>query len=130
MNILLNLTTLNSTINALGGLFMEYFGLKLQTLRKKASMSQDDLAELIGVSRQAISKWERSEALPDLYNAKKLAEVFSITLDELMDIEIKSIDKTNPKNNKLSLAFLTVPAVLVGCATIIGLIQWIVNVFV
>jgi transcriptional regulator with XRE-family HTH domain len=109
---------------------MEYFGLKLQTLRKKASMSQDDLAELIGVSRQAISKWERSEALPDLYNAKKLAEVFSITLDELMDIEIKSIDKTNPKNNKLSLAFLTVPAVLVGCATIFGLIQWIVNVFV
>jgi DNA-binding XRE family transcriptional regulator len=130
MNILLNLTSLNSTINALGGLFMEYFGLKLQTLRKKASMSQDNLAELIGVSRQAISKWERSEALPDLYNAKKLAEVFSITLDELMDIEIKSIDKTNPKNNKLSLAFLTVPAVLVGCATIFGLIQWIVNVFV
>lgn len=109
---------------------MEYFGLKLQTLRKKASMSQDDLAELIGVSRQAISKWERSEALPDLYNAKKLAEVFSITLDELMDIEIKSIDKTILKNNKLSLAFLTVPAVLVGCATIFGLIQWIVYIFV
>lgn len=43
---------------------MKYFGLKLQTLRKKASMSQDDLASLIGVSRQAISKWERSDGLP------------------------------------------------------------------
>jgi len=91
---------------------MEYFGLKLQTLRKKASMSQEDLANLIGVSRQAISKWERSEALPDLYNAKKIAEVFAITLDELMDIEIKSIEKEKEHNNKLALAFLTVIAVL------------------
>ncbi len=98
-------------------MLMEYFGLKLQTLRKKALMSQDDLAELVGVSRQAISKWERSDALPDLYNAKKLAEIFNITLDELMDIEIKSIEKSE-KNNKLSLAFMTIPGILAGAAAL------------
>lgn len=100
---------------------MEYFGLKLQTLRKKASMSQDELSSLIGVSRQAISKWERSEALPDLYNAKKLADIFNITVDELMDIEIKSIDKEKGRNNKLALAFLTVPGVMAGVILIISL---------
>jgi transcriptional regulator with XRE-family HTH domain len=107
---------------------MEYFGLKLQTLRKKASMSQENLAELMGVSRQAISKWERSEALPDLYNAKKLAEIFNITLDELMDIEIKSIDKAKQKTNKISLAFLTVQGVLVGVFVVVGFVDWIINI--
>lgn len=104
---------------------MEYFGLKLQTLRKKAGMSQEDLASLLGVSRQAISKWERSEALPDLYNAKKIAEVFNITLDDLMDIEIKSIDKDKEKDNKLALAFLTVPGVFVGFGVIVFLFAFI-----
>lgn len=109
---------------------MEYFGLKLQSLRKKALMSQENLAELMGVSRQAISKWERSEALPDLYNAKKLAEIFNITLDELMDIEIKAIDKTKQKNNKIALAFLTVPGVFVGVLILVALVDWIINIIV
>jgi transcriptional regulator with XRE-family HTH domain len=100
---------------------MEYFGLKLQTLRKKAGMSQEDLANLLGVSRQAISKWERSEALPDLYNAKKIAEVFNITLDDLMDIEIRPIDKDKERDNKLALAFLTVSGVFVGFGVIVFL---------
>ncbi len=102
---------------------MEYFGLKLQTLRKKSSMSQEDLATLLGVSRQAISKWERSEALPDLYNAKKIAEVFSITIDELMDIEIKSIEKVLQHSNKLALAFLTVTGVFAGLLVMLSFIS-------
>lgn len=104
---------------------MEYFGLKLQTLRKKASMSQDDLASLIGVSRQAISKWERSDGLPDLYNVKKIAEVFNITIDELMDIEIKPIDMDKVKTNKLALAFLTVPGAILAFLSIIALIGFL-----
>ena len=106
-----------------GGICMEYFGLKLQTLRKKAIMSQEDLASLLGVSRQAISKWERSEALPDLYNAKKIAEVFNITIDELMDIEIKSVEKELKHNNKLALAFLTVTGVFSGLLAMISFIS-------
>ena len=104
---------------------MEYFGLKLQTLRKKALMSQDDLAELIGVSRQAISKWERSEALPDLYNVKKIAEAFNITIDELMDIEIKAIDYDKVHSNKTALAFLTIPVVFLGALSLFFIV-WII----
>jgi transcriptional regulator with XRE-family HTH domain len=105
---------------------MEYFGLKLQTLRKKASMSQDDLASLIGVSRQAISKWERSDGLPDLYNVKKIAEVFNITIDELMDIEIKHIDKEKEKTNKIALSLLTVSGVLVGMIGLFSIFSFLV----
>ena len=105
---------------------MEYFGLKLQTLRKKASMSQDDLASLIGVSRQAISKWERSDGLPDLYNVKKIAEVFNITIDELMDIEIKHIDKEKEKTNKIALSLLTVSGVLVGMIGLFSVFSFLV----
>lgn len=112
---------------------MEYFGLKLQTLRKKASLSQEDLAQLLGVSRQAISKWERSEALPDLYNAKKIAEVFNITIDDLMDIEIKSIEKVEEevitKTNKVALSFLTVPASLLGITGIILVFSMVMSAF-
>lgn len=104
---------------------MEYFGLKLQTLRKKASMSQDDLASLLGVSRQAISKWERSDGLPDLHNVKKIAEVFNITIDELMDVEIKSMEKDKEKTNKIALAFLTVPGVIIGFLSVITLLVFI-----
>ena len=97
---------------------MENFGLKLQTLRKKTSMSQDDLASLIGVSRQAISKWERSDGLPDLYNVKKIAEVFNITIDELLDEEKKaktsmsSDGELNNQKNKLSIILINIPSFL------------------
>ncbi len=104
---------------------MEYFGLKLQTLRKKSMMSQVDLAALLGVSRQAISKWERSEALPDLYNVKKIAEAFNITIDELMDIEIKSIDMEKERNNRIALAFLTIPGVIVGIAGLFSIFSFL-----
>ena len=46
------------------------FGEKLQKLRARAGLSQDQLAELLDVSRQAVSKWERSEAMPE---AEKLS---------------------------------------------------------
>lgn len=59
-------------------------GDRIQELREQQKMSQEKLAELLGVSRQAISKWERHEALPDLYNLQKISEEFHISLDELV----------------------------------------------
>ncbi|MPM35124.1 hypothetical protein SDC9_81714 [bioreactor metagenome] len=56
---------------------------KLIQLRKEKGMSQEKLAELLNVSRQAISKWETSESQPDLPKLLLLSEVFGVTLDEL-----------------------------------------------
>ena len=53
---------------------------RLYELRKKTGMSQDELAEKIGVSRQTISKWERGEALPDTENLIALAKLYNVTM--------------------------------------------------
>lgn len=57
---------------------------KLKDIRKQKGLSQEALAEEIGVSRQAITKWETGKGLPDIENMKILAEIFKTTLDELI----------------------------------------------
>lgn len=59
-------------------------GNRISSLRKNKNLSQEDLAELLNVSRQTISKWETGDTLPDVYNAVAIARVFHITLDELV----------------------------------------------
>ncbi len=68
---------------------------RLLQYRKLNNLSQEELAEKIGVSRQAISKWERAEASPDTDNLVLLAEVYGVTLDELLRGENEPV-----KNNK------------------------------
>ena len=60
---------------------------RLQMLRKKNNLSQEELAEKIGISRQAVSKWERAEASPDTDNLILLAKLYGVTLDELLRTE-------------------------------------------
>lgn len=66
-------------------------GNKIMELRKKMGLSQEELAEKIGVARQTISKWELGETSPDLKQAKELSKVFKVSLDELTDNDIKDI---------------------------------------
>lgn len=58
---------------------------KLVNLRKKSGLSQEELAEKIGVSRQAVSKWERAESSPDTDNLIALAKIYSISLDDMLN---------------------------------------------
>lgn len=63
---------------------------KLLKLRKENNLSQEELAERLGISRQAISKWERGEASPDTDNLIQLSNLYRISLDELLDIDVKT----------------------------------------
>lgn len=60
------------------------FGERLKQIRANQGLSQEQLAEKIGVSRQAITKWETNRGLPDVENMIMLAEIFKVTLDELI----------------------------------------------
>lgn len=60
------------------------FGEKLQALRQSAGMSQDALAERLDVSRQAVSRWERDETMPETDKAVVLADIFGVTTDYLL----------------------------------------------
>lgn len=64
---------------------------KLLALRKQNGLSQEELAEKLGISRQAISKWERAEASPDTENLIALAKIYNISLDKLFDINTETV---------------------------------------
>ena len=57
-------------------------------LRKKSGYSQEKLAEKVGVSRQTLSKWELGDSLPDIISSSRLAEIFDISLDELVNGDV------------------------------------------
>lgn len=63
-------------------------GNSLFDARKKKGLSQEKVAEKLGVSRQTISKWEPEETVPDIYQAKKLAKIYGSSLDELIDTDL------------------------------------------
>lgn len=63
-------------------------GNNLFNARKKSGLSQETVAEKLGVSRQTISKWETDETLPDICQFKKLSVLYHLTLDELIDFDI------------------------------------------
>lgn len=69
-------------------------GNHLMQARKKAGLSQEAVAEKLGVSRQTISKRETDETVPDIYQSKKLAKLYHLSLDELIefDVELKEIE--------------------------------------
>ena len=63
------------------------FNENLVRLRKIHQMTQEDVAEAVGVSRQAVAKWESGDSIPDLEKCKLLAELFGVSLDDLANYE-------------------------------------------
>ena len=63
------------------------FGTNLIQLRKINRMTQEDVAARLGVSRQAVAKWEAGDSLPDIETGQKLADLFNVSLDELVHHE-------------------------------------------
>lgn len=95
-------------------------GEKIQRLRKENTLTQEALADKLGVSRQAISKWELDEALPDLNKLITISKLFQVSTDYLLDdeldqkttITVNTVEKTSNmteksiKNTSLSLEYL------------------------
>lgn len=73
------------------------FGEKLQKLRKAQGLSQEQLAVQLGLSRQAVSKWELNEATPDTDNVVRLARMFAVSTDYLLLDELDEPSGRRPK---------------------------------
>ena len=67
-------------------------GEKLRLARKKAKMSQEEVAEKLNISRSNISKYEHDKLEPNIYTLKQFCEIYNITADYLLGIEIKKND--------------------------------------
>lgn len=78
---------------------------RLQALRKSHGLSQEALSEKLGVSRQAVSKWERGESSPDTDNLIALAGIYNITLDDILNTDkelstVKSVEENVTQADK------------------------------
>ncbi len=82
-------------------------GPKIQQYRKKNQLSQEQLGEIVGVTRQTIANWEMGESCPDILQARALAQTFSISLDELLEYNTTDalISKVNHVQKFSTLSF-------------------------
>lgn len=91
---------------------------KITTLRKQNGMSQEDLAEKLDVSRQAISRWEMGSAMPDANNILQISKLFGVTADYLLnddyesDNDIPKIQKMKESNTQQIMIFLVMIEVM------------------
>ena len=84
----------------------ESIGKRIARLRKEKGMSQENLAEKIGVSAQAVSKWENDQSCPDISLLPRLTKLLGVTADELLTGESDQV-KLLPENQRKPLEELT-----------------------
>ncbi len=75
-------------------------GMNLSRLRKLNQITQEEVAEKINVSRQTYAKWENDETVPDIYICSKLAELFNVSMDDLIHHSEKDTCVVIPTNGK------------------------------
>ena len=94
-------------------------GDRIVSLRKELNMSQESLAERLNVSRQAVSKWERGEASPDITKVAALAETFGISIDALIYGEESELKSHKPKIIALELKKKAEKLIMIAIALLI-----------
>lgn len=97
--------------------FKKNFGNKLNTLRKQRGMTQSELGYQLNYSDKAISKWERGESVPDSYTVYKIAELFGVSVHDILspekEINLKQVKPTeNFKPSRLFVPIITAVSVL------------------
>ena len=93
------------------------FGENLANLRKQKGWSQDDLANNLNLSRQAISKWENNQSKPDVDNVQKISKAFGIKIDDLLDNDIpkeKAVTLEVKKAEKKEKAIVIVKLIIIA----------------
>ena len=80
-------------------------------LRKQKNMTQSELAQKLNVTDKAVSKWERNVSCPDVYTITKIAEIFNVSVDELMSAQKSSQKKLESKQKVLDIFHMALKAV-------------------
>lgn len=93
-------------------------GETIRTLRKEKGMTQKELADKLNITDKAVSKWERDIACPDTATIPKLAEIFEISLEELMNVKSAPASECRRADNLINLILKAVP-VAMGVAVIV-----------
>lgn len=73
----------------------------LRNHRKEMKLTQDEIAEKIGVSRQSVAKWESGQSVPDIFNCQALCRLFNIRIDDLLQSDYKNETSLTPKGKHI-----------------------------
>lgn len=84
------------------------FSENLYSLRKLHKLSQEQVADRLGVSRQAVAKWETGETTPDIHNCVALAQLYDVSVDELVNYDSSDSGMTVPPKGKHLFGVVTV----------------------
>ena len=98
------------------GMEKKTLGGMIAELRKENGMTQQELAEKMGITDKAVSKWERNLSYPDIASMPKLAEILGVSVDELLNCR-KESEKSEEKKENLPLLILRAVSIAMGCAT-------------
>ena len=117
-------------------------GNNIKYFRKESGMTQDELAEELNVTRQALSNWERGKTEPDIETLTKIAEILNVSVEELIygeerEEEHKTVVRQVTKHAKEGVGFGTVLAMVIsyvkwqsiGWAILHGLFNWVYVVY-
>ena len=94
-------------------------GKLIQKLRKDKKLTQQELGDKLGVSPKTISKWETGSGLPDISFLKRLSEIFNITIEELLEGDLKHKEKLNIKKYKKLIFIIPVIIIIILSITIL-----------
>ena len=93
------------------------FNEKLRECREEAGLTQDDIAERLSLTRQAISKWERGINEPDIETIVQLADMYNVTIDQLLRADLSIVKRLAVKERSYK-KFLVTVAILGGALLI------------
>ena len=108
---------------------------KIIKLRKENGWSQEELAEKLNVSRQAISRWENGSALPDAQNVLQISKLFNVTTDYLLNDDYESdndIPVVQTANNETEMIFIKKKktSLIAAIAFIVAAICWLISAII
>ena len=96
----------------------------ISTLRKERGMTQKELAEKMGVTDKAVSKWERNLSCPDVITIAHLAEVLGTSVEQLLDVQPTEKVKDSPKVDIADLILKTIPLAMGTALTVVSMMEW------
>ena len=96
----------------------------ISSLRKEKGMTQRDLAEKMGVTDKAVSKWERNLSCPDISTIPRLAEALDTTVERLLDVEPLEKTEERPKVDVMELILKAIPLAMGTALTVVSMIEW------
>ena len=91
--------------------------------RKKAGITQQELAEKLNYSDKSVSKWERGEGVPDIYILKQIADLFEVTVNDLIESRSSAPQKLNKKKNKILICLESIGLVWLTATLVFAILK-------